>query len=207
MHTGGLCAVNTHHFLSPLPPPPSFLPTITSNLLHVHICNLGVFISIAVAMATCILVVLKFVRAGLRRSLLNAILLFFFFNFTKTYIGSVVVSVNPYRTLLIYDQDYISLYQSKSMLELPPHMWVTWPGSTPRPAPAPTPQWHIHCSVHLVIKYTLAVKMNKWALYGMQLWLNHDTNANASVLVFSAVWAIVLQSCYWVHFVGNIQCR
>ena len=115
--------MNAHNFLSPLPSPPSFLPTITSNLLHVHKCNLGVFISIAVAMATCILVVLKFVRAGLRRSLLNAILFFlFFFNFTKTYIGSVVVSVNPYRTLLIYDQDYISLYQSKSMLELPPHM-------------------------------------------------------------------------------------
>eukprot|EP00731_Ephydatia_muelleri_P013412 Em0007g722a len=41
-----------------------------------------------------------------------------------TYIGSVVVSVNPYRTLLIYDQDYISLYQSKSMLELPPHIYA-----------------------------------------------------------------------------------
>ena len=40
----------------------------------------------------------------------------------QTYIGPVVVSVNPYRLLSIYTPDYIEEYTSRNMYELPPHM-------------------------------------------------------------------------------------
>lgn len=41
-----------------------------------------------------------------------------------TYIGAVVVSVNPYRPLGIYTPEYISEYRSRTMFELPPHIFA-----------------------------------------------------------------------------------
>nr|WEL12768.1 myosin class I D [Halisarca dujardinii] len=41
-----------------------------------------------------------------------------------TYIGKVVVSVNPYQRLGIYSPEYIETYRSRTMFELPPHIYA-----------------------------------------------------------------------------------
>ena len=52
--------------------------------------------------------------------------MFFFlkdrFCFFQTYIGNVVVSVNPYQHLPIYSASVIAQYRSRNIYELPPHM-------------------------------------------------------------------------------------
>lgn len=40
----------------------------------------------------------------------------------KTYIGNVLVAVNPYENLHIYSEEFLSLYRNVDMFELPPHM-------------------------------------------------------------------------------------
>lgn len=40
----------------------------------------------------------------------------------QTYIGTVVVSVNPYKNLPIYSHDVIEKYRGENLYELPPHM-------------------------------------------------------------------------------------
>ena len=42
----------------------------------------------------------------------------------QTYIGSVVVSLNPYKQLALYSNDVISTYRSRNIYELPPHVCV-----------------------------------------------------------------------------------
>ncbi len=40
----------------------------------------------------------------------------------QTYIGPVVVSINPYRKIDIYTPEHIEEYKSRSIFEMPPHM-------------------------------------------------------------------------------------
>lgn len=46
-------------------------------------------------------------------------LLFVFF---QTYIGQVLISVNPYKQLPIYSENDIKEYRNKHFYEIPPHM-------------------------------------------------------------------------------------
>ena len=41
-----------------------------------------------------------------------------------TYIGEVVVSVNPYRPMSIYDRPYIQDYKGREMFEREPHIFA-----------------------------------------------------------------------------------
>ena len=41
---------------------------------------------------------------------------------TQTYIGSVIVSVNPYKQIGIYDNDTMEEYRGVNFYELSPHM-------------------------------------------------------------------------------------
>lgn len=40
----------------------------------------------------------------------------------QTYIGPVVVSVNPYKPLNIYTPEHVNEYRNRNAYELPPHM-------------------------------------------------------------------------------------
>ena len=40
----------------------------------------------------------------------------------QTYIGQVLVSVNPYKKLPIYNQETIEYYQRRNFFETPPHV-------------------------------------------------------------------------------------
>ena len=44
------------------------------------------------------------------------------FTHIQTYIGSVVISVNPYKQLDIYGEDAMEKYRGVNFYELPPHM-------------------------------------------------------------------------------------
>ncbi|XP_035676268.1 unconventional myosin-Ig-like [Branchiostoma floridae] len=41
-----------------------------------------------------------------------------------TYVGEVVVSVNPYRTMDIYGPDAVKRYQGREFYECPPHLFA-----------------------------------------------------------------------------------
>ena len=40
----------------------------------------------------------------------------------QTYIGPVLVSVNPYKELGIYGENHVKEYKGEAYYELPPHM-------------------------------------------------------------------------------------
>lgn len=42
----------------------------------------------------------------------------------QTYIGSVLVSVNPYKDLEIYSKQHMNRYRGVSFYEVSPHLWV-----------------------------------------------------------------------------------
>ena len=52
-----------------------------------------------------------------------------FFNDVQTYIGDVVVSVNPYKTLDIYKDSDIKYYDGRPMYEVAPHVYEFFPFS------------------------------------------------------------------------------
>ena len=41
-----------------------------------------------------------------------------------TYIGEVVVSVNPYRPMNIYDKEHVDMYRGRELYERPPHIFA-----------------------------------------------------------------------------------
>lgn len=48
----------------------------------------------------------------------------FFYSPPQTYIGSVVISMNPYKSLPIYTAEKVEEYRNRNFYELSPHMWV-----------------------------------------------------------------------------------
>ena len=44
---------------------------------------------------------------------------------TQTYVGNVLISVNPYKPLTLYAADGIETYKTRAVFELPPHVYVS----------------------------------------------------------------------------------
>ena len=42
----------------------------------------------------------------------------------QTYTGSILVAVNPYQSLPIFDAEYIKMYKDKKIGEMPPHIFA-----------------------------------------------------------------------------------
>lgn len=80
---------------------------------------------------------LIYVRMSSLTFLLNAkvhlfsesVSLYLSFWFEQTYIGSVLVSVNPYKDLEIYTKQHMERYRGVNFYEVSPHMWVIIPSS------------------------------------------------------------------------------
>jgi myosin I len=47
----------------------------------------------------------------------------------QTFIGNVVVSMNPYKKVNMYTPELIAQYRSGSMYELPPHVYACCPAA------------------------------------------------------------------------------
>jgi myosin I len=45
-----------------------------------------------------------------------------FFFALQTYIGQVLISVNPYKELAIYSEEDVQSYRKKYFFEVPPHV-------------------------------------------------------------------------------------
>jgi myosin-1 len=45
-------------------------------------------------------------------------------NRSQTYIGHVLISVNPFRDLGIYTEEVLASYRGKNRLEVPPHVFA-----------------------------------------------------------------------------------
>lgn len=41
---------------------------------------------------------------------------------SQTYIGNVLVSINPYKQLAVYTPELVHQYRTKGPFQLPPHM-------------------------------------------------------------------------------------
>lgn len=49
----------------------------------------------------------------------------------QTYVGRILLSMNPFKKLAFYTPSIISLYQQEpNVFDLPPHVWVTTPFSS-----------------------------------------------------------------------------
>lgn len=46
------------------------------------------------------------------------------FIYLQTYIGGILVAVNPYKNLNIYSENFISKYQGKRLFEQDPHIFA-----------------------------------------------------------------------------------
>jgi myosin-1 len=40
----------------------------------------------------------------------------------QTFIGDVVIAINPYKALKIYEDKHVEQYRGKNIYEIPPHM-------------------------------------------------------------------------------------
>lgn len=47
------------------------------------------------------------------------------FVFSQTYIGSILIAVNPYQQLDVYNQEYLRAYRNRKFGELEPHTFAT----------------------------------------------------------------------------------
>lgn len=64
----------------------------------------------------------------------------------QTYIGSVLVSVNPYKDLEIYSKQHMNRYRGVSFYEVSPHLWVPEQAPCSPPPACPHPAFLLHCT-------------------------------------------------------------
>ena len=103
--------------------------------------------------------------------------------FLQTYIGLVVISINPYKKLKIFGPDTIQEYRSRNVYETKPHAWVFYESTSCVKAP----------DKKLVHEVRLAVIQNMWSWSICRAACQWETyqqkaNSNNTFLSRSASW-------------------
>lgn len=84
----------------------------------------------------------------------------------QTYIGTLLVSVNPYKELDIYNKKQMDIYMGVNFFELPPHMWVSSYLQILNKNKNLIPLLHLYSAITICIRWQLLATLMAIEVFG-----------------------------------------